>query len=103
MKYPATIRLPDGDAKRKMDTASIFQSGWTWRRRGAHIAAMGAPDADVIIAGAGIPGATLALALSQAGLAVTLIDPQPFEAQLAPTFDGRASAIAFASFRLWRA
>ena len=63
---------------------------------------MGAPDADVIIAGAGIPGATLALALSQAGLAVTLIDPQPFEAQLAETFDGRASAIAFASFRLWR-
>ena len=47
-------------------------------------------------------GATLALALSKAGLAATLIDPQPFEAQLAPTFDGRASAIAFASFRLWR-
>jgi len=31
------------------------------------------------------------------------VDPQPFDAQLAPTFDGRASAIAFSSFRQWRA
>lgn len=59
-------------------------------------------DADVIIAGAGMAGATLALALSQAGLKAVLIDPVVFEAQVAPTFDGRASAIAFASFRQWR-
>lgn len=60
-------------------------------------------DADVIIAGAGIAGATLALALQQAGLKPVLIDPVVFDAQLAPTFDGRASAIAFAAFRQWRA
>lgn len=60
-------------------------------------------DADVIIAGAGIAGATLALALNSGGLKAVLIDPMPFDAQLAPTFDGRASAIAFASFRQWRA
>ena len=60
-------------------------------------------DADVIIAGAGITGATLALALASAGLEAVLVEPQPFEAQLAPTFDGRASAIAFSSFRQWRA
>lgn len=59
--------------------------------------------ADVVVAGAGMAGATLALALSQAGLAVVLVDPLPFEAQVAPTFDGRASAVAFASFRQWRA
>lgn len=59
-------------------------------------------DADVIIAGAGIAGATLALALQQHGLTPVLIDPQPFDAQLAPTFDGRASAIAFSAFRQWR-
>lgn len=59
-------------------------------------------DADVIIAGAGMAGATLGLALAQAGLRPVLIDPVVFEAQLAPTFDGRASAIAFASFRQWR-
>ena len=60
-------------------------------------------DADVIIAGAGMAGATLALALKQGGLEPVLIDPVVFDAQLAPTFDGRASAIAFASFRQWRA
>ena len=59
-------------------------------------------DADVIIAGAGMAGATLALALKQGGLEPILIDPIVFDAQLAPTFDGRASAIAFASFRQWR-
>jgi len=62
-----------------------------------------APDADVIIAGAGIAGATLALALAKAGLTPLLIDPVVFDAQVAPSFDGRASAIAYAAFRQWRA
>jgi 2-octaprenyl-6-methoxyphenol hydroxylase len=60
-------------------------------------------DADVIIAGAGLTGATLGLAVASAGLRPILVDPQPFDAQVAPTFDGRASAIAFSSFRQWRA
>jgi len=60
-------------------------------------------DIDVIIAGAGIAGATLALALNQAGLKPVLIDPVVFDAQVAPAFDGRASAIAYAAFRQWRA
>jgi 2-octaprenyl-6-methoxyphenol hydroxylase len=59
--------------------------------------------ADVIIAGAGMTGATLGLALASAGLTPVLVDPASFDAQLAPTFDGRASAVAFASFRQWRA
>lgn len=59
-------------------------------------------DVDVIIAGAGMAGATLALALHHGGLKPLLIDPQPFEAQAAPTFDGRASAIAFSAFRQWK-
>ncbi len=66
----------------------------------------GAPalkDVDVIVAGAGIAGATLALALHQAGLKPVLIDPVVFDAQVAPTFDGRASAIAYAAFRQWKA
>ncbi len=60
-------------------------------------------DADVIIAGAGMAGATLALALARAGLKPVLIDPIEFSAQLAPSFDGRSSAIAYAAFRQWRA
>lgn len=60
-------------------------------------------DADVIIAGAGMAGTTLALALASAGVRPLLVDPQPFDAQLAPSFDGRSSAIAYSSFRQWRA
>jgi 2-octaprenyl-6-methoxyphenol hydroxylase len=63
----------------------------------------GSAQPDVIIAGAGIAGSTLALALAQAGLRLVLIDPVPFDDQIAPTFDGRASAIAYSAFRQWRA
>jgi 2-octaprenyl-6-methoxyphenol hydroxylase len=59
--------------------------------------------ADVVIVGAGMAGATLALALAQGGLDCVLVDPLPFEAMVAETFDGRASAISFSCFRQWRA
>jgi 2-octaprenyl-6-methoxyphenol hydroxylase len=65
--------------------------------------ASGGFDADVIIAGAGMAGATLALALAKAGLKPVLVDPVVFDAQIAPTFDGRASAIAYANYRQWKA
>jgi 2-octaprenyl-6-methoxyphenol hydroxylase len=58
---------------------------------------------DVVIAGAGVAGATLAVALARAGLKPVLVDSAPFEAQVAPNFDGRAWAIAYAAFRQWRA
>ena len=57
---------------------------------------------DVIIAGGGMAGATLALALASGGLKAVLIDRLPFDTQVAPTFDARASAIAFSCFRQWR-
>jgi 2-octaprenyl-6-methoxyphenol hydroxylase len=63
---------------------------------------MAQPTHDVVIAGAGMAGATFALACAHAGLRCVLIDPLPFEAQAAETFDGRASAIAYSSFRQWR-
>ncbi|MBW3559689.1 MAG: UbiH/UbiF/VisC/COQ6 family ubiquinone biosynthesis hydroxylase [Proteobacteria bacterium] len=56
----------------------------------------------MVVAGAGMTGASAALALAAAGFRVALVDPQPFERQLAPTFDGRASAIAYSSFRMLR-
>lgn len=61
---------------------------------------MAQTDYDIIIAGAGLAGATFALAAAQGGLKPVLVDPQPFDAQLAPTFDGRSTAIAYSTFRL---
>ncbi|MEQ1617129.1 MAG: UbiH/UbiF/VisC/COQ6 family ubiquinone biosynthesis hydroxylase [Terricaulis sp.] len=60
-------------------------------------------NADVIISGGGLVGQTLALALDQAGAAVIVVDAAKPAETLAAAFDGRAFAIAFASFRMWRA
>ena len=73
---------------------------WTRARRGATTRAMNSDPYDVIVAGAGLVGATFALAAAQGGLKVVMVDPQPFDAQLAPTFDGRSTAIAFSTFRM---
>lgn len=66
------------------------------------MAVMAKFDADVIIAGAGMAGATLALALESGGLKPLMVDPLPFDTQLEPTFDGRSCAFAFSCFRQWK-
>lgn len=58
---------------------------------------------DVLIAGGGLAGATLALALKQNGLTPLVVDPQPPAETLAPTFDGRSTAVAFSTFRMLKA
>lgn len=58
---------------------------------------------DVFIAGGGPVGQTLALALAQAGASVAMADAQAPATTLAPHFDGRAFAIAFANMRMWKA
>lgn len=60
-------------------------------------------DSDVIILGGGLVGLTLALALDAHGLSSTVIDPAEPATVLAPAFDGRASAIASASWRMLEA
>ncbi|MFD2172827.1 UbiH/UbiF/VisC/COQ6 family ubiquinone biosynthesis hydroxylase [Rhodobacter lacus] len=57
-------------------------------------------DSDVLIAGGGLNGPALALALAQAGLRVTVIDAAPRERRAADTFDGRAYALALGSQKL---
>lgn len=57
-------------------------------------------DSDVIIAGGGLNGPALALALAKAGHSVTVIDAQPARARADAAFDGRAYALAVASKRL---
>ena len=63
------------------------------------------PDerADVLIAGGGLVGATAALALAQAGLETVVVDAVDPGTATAPAFDGRVSAIAFASCRMLEA
>jgi 2-octaprenyl-6-methoxyphenol hydroxylase len=59
--------------------------------------------ADVIILGAGLVGLTLAIALDRHGLSSILIDPADPEKQLAPAYDGRATAVSSSSFRMLQA
>jgi 2-octaprenyl-6-methoxyphenol hydroxylase len=56
--------------------------------------------ADVIILGGGLIGLTLAIALDRHGLSSLVIDPADPGANEAPAFDGRATAIASASWRM---
>ena len=58
---------------------------------------------DTIILGGGLVGLTTALALDAHGISCVVIDPAPPATTLAPTFDGRASAIASASWNMLEA
>jgi 2-octaprenyl-6-methoxyphenol hydroxylase len=53
--------------------------------------------ADVLIVGGGLVGAASAIALASAGLACALVDAEPAEERESAAYDGRASAIAYAS------
>lgn len=56
-------------------------------------------DSDIVICGGGLNGCTLALALSQAGMTVTIVDRLAAETRADPAFDGRSYALALASTR----
>lgn len=60
-------------------------------------------DADILIAGGGLNGPALALALAQGGLSVVVIDARPAESRAETGFDGRAYALALASVRVLQA
>ncbi len=62
-----------------------------------------ARQADIIIGGGGMVGLTLALALAKAGVDVVVADPVPQSTALDAKFDGRVSALAFASVRMFEA
>ena len=57
------------------------------------------PDFDVIIVGGGLIGSALAVALGGAGLRVALVDRLDPATMVDVPFDGRASAISYASYR----
>jgi 2-octaprenyl-6-methoxyphenol hydroxylase len=58
---------------------------------------------DVIIAGGGMVGLTLAIALAKGGFEVLVADPLPQAAMTDAVFDGRVSALAYAAVRMYRA
>ena len=60
-------------------------------------------DSDVVIAGGGMVGLTLAHALAQGGLDVTVVEPMSPTAIKDAKFDGRVSALAFTAMRMFRA
>jgi 2-octaprenyl-6-methoxyphenol hydroxylase len=60
-------------------------------------------QADIVISGGGMVGLSLGLALAQGGFRTVVADIAPLPTQLDPTFDGRVSALAYASIRMYRA
>jgi 2-octaprenyl-6-methoxyphenol hydroxylase len=71
--------------------------------KASSVAARDVETVDVAIVGGGFVGRTAALALDGLGLSVAMIDRAPPEAGLDAAFDGRASAIALATHRVFRA
>src|SRR5258706_3894211 len=64
--------------------------------------AMGAMRNNVVIAGGGMVGLTLAIALARGGFEVVVADPMTAEQMADERFDGRVAALAFASVRMLR-
>jgi 2-octaprenyl-6-methoxyphenol hydroxylase len=59
--------------------------------------------ADVIILGGGLVGLSLALALDRHGLSALVVDPADPATQIAPAYDGRATAVSSSSWRMLEA
>jgi 2-octaprenyl-6-methoxyphenol hydroxylase len=57
-------------------------------------------DADIIIAGAGLAGLTLALALAPQNFRVLILDEKPWQDHIRPDYDARTTAIAAAAMRM---
>src|SRR4030088_985217 len=68
-----------------------------------HLSPMQIDRCDLAVVGAGLNGALLALAAGEAGLDTVLIDRVPLKSLTDAGFDGRTTAIAYTSQRLFAA
>lgn len=59
--------------------------------------------ADAIILGGGLVGLSLAIALDRHGISTIVVDPADPATQIAPSYDGRATAISSSSWRMLEA
>ncbi|MGA8205399.1 MAG: FAD-dependent monooxygenase, partial [Woeseiaceae bacterium] len=60
-------------------------------------------DYDIIVAGAGMIGSTLALALAPLALRVAIVEPVPRAAAAQPSFDDRSTALSRSTQRTFEA
>ena len=60
-------------------------------------------DYDIVVAGAGMIGSSLALALAPLGLRVAIVEPVPRSAAAQPSFDDRTTALSRSSQRTYEA
>jgi 2-octaprenyl-6-methoxyphenol hydroxylase len=81
---------PDISQSRRWQTAATHYIGLMQRT-------------EILILGGGLVGLTLALALDKHGISTIVVDPADPAKTLSDTFDGRASAIASASWRMLEA
>jgi 2-octaprenyl-6-methoxyphenol hydroxylase len=58
------------------------------------------PRYDILIAGGGMVGASMALALSKLGLAVAVVEPKPVRSESQPSYDERVTALSAGSQRI---
>ncbi|OWY59146.1 hypothetical protein B7486_76140, partial [cyanobacterium TDX16] len=68
-----------------------------------HLGGMERPPFDLAVVGAGLNGSLLAVAAAAAGLETALIDRMPLSALAEAGFDGRTTAVAYTSQRLFAA
>lgn len=71
--------------------------------RAPHIFPRMSNETDVIIAGGGLNGTALAVALASSGLRVTLVEPRAAATRESDAFDGRSYALSLGSQRLLKA
>lgn len=64
---------------------------------------LGMDRADVLILGGGLVGLSLAAALGRHQITSIIVDPAEPASQIAPAFDGRATAVSSASWRMLQA